>query len=131
MQRILPPVLVAGLLRAATGCATSPGFANTVRRGETARADPVETGEVMVVIQAADQVAQVGDSVRVLRRSDGGVRVVLQSGMLQLLKTSILGGPMTGVLPQRRLHRGAGLRRCGPETGRLRSARRDDGVRTG
>ena len=36
----------------------------------------LESGEVMVVIQAADEVFNKGDSVRVLRRSDGGVRVI-------------------------------------------------------
>lgn len=36
----------------------------------------LEGGEVIVVIQAADEVFRVGDSVRVLRRSDGGVRVM-------------------------------------------------------
>jgi outer membrane lipoprotein SlyB len=36
----------------------------------------LEDGEVIVVIQAADEVFRVGDSVRVLRRSDGGVRVM-------------------------------------------------------
>lgn len=36
----------------------------------------LESGEVMVVIQAADEVFNKGDSVRVLQRSDGGVRVM-------------------------------------------------------
>jgi outer membrane lipoprotein SlyB len=36
----------------------------------------LEDGEVIVVIQAADEVFNKGDSVRVLRRSDGGVRVM-------------------------------------------------------
>jgi outer membrane lipoprotein SlyB len=36
----------------------------------------LETGEVVVILQAADEVFEVGDSVRVLRRSDGQVRVV-------------------------------------------------------
>ena len=36
----------------------------------------LESGEVIVVIQAADEVFHGGNSVRVLRRSDGGVRVV-------------------------------------------------------
>jgi outer membrane lipoprotein SlyB len=36
----------------------------------------LEGGEVVVVIQAADEAFEVGDSVRVLRRTDGQVRVV-------------------------------------------------------
>jgi outer membrane lipoprotein SlyB len=36
----------------------------------------LDNGEVIVIIQAADEVFEVGDSVRVLRRSDGGVRVM-------------------------------------------------------
>lgn len=36
----------------------------------------LETGEVIVVMQVADEVFHVGDSVRVLRRTDGQVRVV-------------------------------------------------------
>ncbi len=36
----------------------------------------LESGEVIVVIQAADEVFNKGDSVRVLRRTDGGVRVM-------------------------------------------------------
>ena len=34
------------------------------------------SGEVVVLIQAADETFEVGDQVRVLRRSDGGVRVM-------------------------------------------------------
>jgi outer membrane lipoprotein SlyB len=36
----------------------------------------LESGELIVVIQAADENFQEGDSVRVIRRADGGVRVV-------------------------------------------------------
>jgi outer membrane lipoprotein SlyB len=36
----------------------------------------LESGELLVVIQAADEVFDPGDSVRVIRRADGGVRVV-------------------------------------------------------
>ena len=36
----------------------------------------LDDGEVIVVIQAADEVFHLGDTVRVLRRSDGGVRVM-------------------------------------------------------
>ncbi|HMP73530.1 MAG TPA: hypothetical protein PKE55_09745 [Kiritimatiellia bacterium] len=36
----------------------------------------LESGEVIVVIQAADEVFKPGDYVRVIRRADGGVRVV-------------------------------------------------------
>jgi outer membrane lipoprotein SlyB len=36
----------------------------------------LEDGEIIVIIQAADEVFNKGDSVRVLRRSDGGVRVI-------------------------------------------------------
>ena len=36
----------------------------------------LESGEVVVIIQAADEVFKIGDQVRVLRRSDGGVRVM-------------------------------------------------------
>jgi alkyl sulfatase BDS1-like metallo-beta-lactamase superfamily hydrolase len=36
----------------------------------------LEDGELIVIIQAADEVFNKGDSVRVLRRSDGGVRVI-------------------------------------------------------
>ncbi len=36
----------------------------------------LESGELLVVIQAADEVFRKGDSVRVIRRADGGVRVV-------------------------------------------------------
>jgi outer membrane lipoprotein SlyB len=36
----------------------------------------LERGESIVVLQAADEVFRVGDSVRVIRRADGGVRVV-------------------------------------------------------
>ena len=36
----------------------------------------LESGEVIVVIQAADELFDEGDQVRVLRRSDGGVRVM-------------------------------------------------------
>ena len=36
----------------------------------------LENGDVIVIIQAADEVFAKGDSVRVLRRSDGGVRVM-------------------------------------------------------
>lgn len=50
--------------RAAT---TVPGVEVTVE---------LASGEVVVIIQAADEVFEVGDSVRVLRRTDGGVRVM-------------------------------------------------------
>jgi outer membrane lipoprotein SlyB len=36
----------------------------------------LESGELIVVIQAADEVFKPGDYVRVIRRADGGVRVV-------------------------------------------------------
>jgi outer membrane lipoprotein SlyB len=36
----------------------------------------LESGELLVVHQAADEVFEPGDSVRVIRRADGGVRVV-------------------------------------------------------
>jgi outer membrane lipoprotein SlyB len=36
----------------------------------------LESGELLVVLQAADEVFDPGDSVRVIRRADGGVRVV-------------------------------------------------------
>lgn len=36
----------------------------------------LESGELIVVLQAADEVFEPGDSVRVIRRADGGVRVV-------------------------------------------------------
>lgn len=36
----------------------------------------LESGEVLVVYQAADETFHIGDQVRVLRRSDGGVRVL-------------------------------------------------------
>lgn len=36
----------------------------------------LESREILVVIQAADETFKVGDSVRVLRRADGGVRVM-------------------------------------------------------
>jgi outer membrane lipoprotein SlyB len=36
----------------------------------------LESGELLVVHQAADEVFDPGDSVRVIRRADGGVRVV-------------------------------------------------------
>lgn len=36
----------------------------------------LQSGEVIVVIQSADEVFRKGDYVRVLRRSDGGVRVM-------------------------------------------------------
>jgi outer membrane lipoprotein SlyB len=35
----------------------------------------LESGEVVVIVQAADEHFDVGDKVRVLRRSDGGARV--------------------------------------------------------
>jgi outer membrane lipoprotein SlyB len=50
--------------RAAT---TVPGVEVTVE---------LESGEVVVIIQAADEMFKEGDQVRVLRRSDGGVRVM-------------------------------------------------------
>jgi outer membrane lipoprotein SlyB len=46
---------------------TQPGVEVTVE---------LENGDVIVIIQAADEVFTKGDSVRVLRRSDGGVRVM-------------------------------------------------------
>jgi len=36
----------------------------------------LQSGEIVVVVQAADEIFDVGDSVRVIRRTDGGVRVV-------------------------------------------------------
>lgn len=36
----------------------------------------LESGELVVVLQAADEVFRKGDSVRLIRRADGGVRVV-------------------------------------------------------
>lgn len=36
----------------------------------------LQSGEIVVVVQAADETFDVGDSVRVIRRADGGVRVV-------------------------------------------------------
>ncbi len=36
----------------------------------------LESGELIVVIQAADEIFKPGDYVRVIRRADGGVRVV-------------------------------------------------------
>lgn len=36
----------------------------------------LESGEVVVVIQAADETFEIGDQVRVLRRADGRVRVL-------------------------------------------------------
>lgn len=46
---------------------TVPGLELTVE---------LESGEMIVVIQAADETFDEGDSVRVIRRNDGGVRVV-------------------------------------------------------
>jgi len=36
----------------------------------------LQSGEIVVVVQAADETFDVGDAVRVIRRTDGGVRVV-------------------------------------------------------
>lgn len=46
---------------------TVPGLEITVE---------LASGEVVVVMQAADETFDVGDQVRILRRSDGGVRVM-------------------------------------------------------
>jgi hypothetical protein len=36
----------------------------------------LDGGEIVVVIQATDDVLRIGDQVRALRRSDGGARVM-------------------------------------------------------
>jgi len=63
------------------GTVAGAAAGNAIERNVTTRAGVevtilLESGEVVVVIQAADEIFEVGDSVRVIRRSDGGVRVV-------------------------------------------------------
>lgn len=65
----------------AGGAVAGAAAGTAIERRVTTRAGvevtvELESGEVIVVIQAADEVFHVGDSVRVLRRSDGGVRVM-------------------------------------------------------
>jgi len=63
------------------GAVAGAAAGSAIERRATTRAGievtiELENGEVIVVIQAADEVFKQGDSVRVLRRNDGGVRVM-------------------------------------------------------
>ncbi len=69
-----------GVARAG-GAVAGAAAGNAIERRVTTREGleltvELESGEVLVVIQAADEVFTKGDQVRVLRRSDGGARVV-------------------------------------------------------
>lgn len=68
-------------LARAAGTVAGAGAGSAVERAATTVAGvevtvELASGEVIVIIQAADETFDVGDQVRVLRRSDGGVRVM-------------------------------------------------------
>jgi outer membrane lipoprotein SlyB len=68
-------------LARAAGTVAGAGAGAAVERSVTTVAGvevtiELASGEVVVIIQAADEVFEIGDQVRVLRRSDGGVRVM-------------------------------------------------------